>query len=223
MLEGAQLDRFSQLIPAEVSARNLLAEQEHRTQNILQMIASLLSRAAAGTHGDAANTLFHAQAQIQAFALLNQALNHRNSQEAGQACCTSFLADVCSFLVRGCLQSRGIALYFSASAKFNLDERRCRHLGLAVTEAVLNAAKHAFDDDGGAILVELSEENHSIQVVVQDNGHGMREAVRSNSQGLGLIDWLLTSVGGTVTRPPLLKGTRVCMQVPVRGSSGSSF
>ena len=61
------------------------------------------------------------------------------------------------------------------------------NMALAVSEAVTNAVLHGYAADGrGQIHVIADYEDGAIEVVVADDGRGLRADVRSEGLGLGL-------------------------------------
>jgi serine/threonine-protein kinase RsbW len=67
--------------------------------------------------------------------------------------------------------------------------RKREDIALAVTEAVSNAVVHAYDGEEapGDVAVEARLEDETLEVVVCDEGHGMRARVDSPGLGLGLM------------------------------------
>jgi anti-sigma regulatory factor (Ser/Thr protein kinase) len=65
---------------------------------------------------------------------------------------------------------------------------QCATIALAVSEALSNAVIHAYADcdEPGDMVVEASLHDHSLEVVVCDQGGGMRPRPDSPGAGLGL-------------------------------------
>ena len=193
--------------PAEIllSEGLLLAELNHRVANTFQIVGSLLAReAAASVHREAADVLLKADAQLQAFALLHEALRHGGPAGGAPAtlCACDFLVRLCEHLEMACLKARGLTLTVRALGTMPLREQTCRGLGLIVTELVLNAVKHAFRDrEGGRIEVALRRGALPGEAVlcVQDDGLGMAVLYAAPGRGLGFVDILARSIGGAST------------------------
>lgn len=203
--------------PAEDRLGNamLLAEQRHRTMNILQMVLGVLSQAANGSPAEAGAALVRAEAQVTAFALLEAALNEQDDGAAVGTCCSVFLGRLCSYLDAACLAPRGIEMRFSGPTRLDLDPRACRHLGLAVIEAVLNAAKHAFSDEGGGeLVVDVRHGMTQVLVSVADDGRGITSSPVRPGRGRDLVERLIERVGGSGSTSPRAVGTCVELAVP---------
>ena len=71
-----------------------------------------------------------------------------------------------------------------------LPRRLVEDMRLAVTEACTNVVRHAYSgteaDDGSALRVELLPHSRGMQVIVEDQGRGMRPSADSDGPGLGL-------------------------------------
>jgi serine/threonine-protein kinase RsbW/stage II sporulation protein AB (anti-sigma F factor) len=64
------------------------------------------------------------------------------------------------------------------------DRATCERIALAVSEAATNAVIHAYGDHPGRIRVTVTREGDDFEVVVADDGRGIR--TRSDSPGLGM-------------------------------------
>lgn len=88
---------------------------------------------------------------------------------------------------------------------------------MALTEALRNAATHAYDEAGGEVAVRLSHGTQRVAIAVSDEGRGFdRSRVRPTSFGLALsIEGRLGAVGGLATvRSVPGKGTTVHLVWP---------
>jgi anti-sigma regulatory factor (Ser/Thr protein kinase) len=65
-----------------------------------------------------------------------------------------------------------------------VDEPTCRRVALAVSEAATNAVLHAYEGGDGTIAASLTRSGDELEVVVSDEGQGLRP--RSDSPGLGM-------------------------------------
>ncbi|MBU1001795.1 MAG: response regulator [Proteobacteria bacterium] len=93
-----------------------------------------------------------------------------------------------------------------------------QNLGLIVIELVVNAARHAFDDRGGKVLVNINGNCSSIvRVVVSDDGRGFPEQPRYRDYetiGLDVVHRLVQRLGGTITQHPG-RGTAYTITFPM--------
>ncbi len=69
-------------------------------------------------------------------------------------------------------------------------------LSLIVNEFISNALKHTFKDGKGQIEIRLGRVGDRIQLVMSDNGRGMKEKPKSGSQGMKILSFLVRQLGG---------------------------
>lgn len=108
-----------------------------------------------------------------------------------------------------------------AAARLGASERVVADIRLCVSEAVSNAVRHAYEKTRGDVDVALERANGGLNVVVRDDGRGMkaRPARRTNAGGYGLriMESLADRLIITSERE---RGTEVRMTFPfVRASS----
>ena len=101
-----------------------------------------------------------------------------------------------------------------------------------ITHLAMNAAMHAFDEDGGEVTIQLNRRGSLLEMVFSDNGRGMDESVRQRvfdpffttrrgqgGSGLGLhiiYNQVTRQLGGTLrceSSPG--QGTRFVLRVPL--------
>lgn len=197
-----------------------LDKLQHRMNNMLQMVSSLLARQARASDGLASQILRKAEAQLEAFALLNRALRDSAVDGVeGRPCAGAYLTALCGHLDRACLSPAGIALETVLEMPLPVDGACCRALGLIATELVLNAAKHAFAErqggNVGVLLTRLAEPPR-IVLGVMDNGCGLDAACQAGTgQGLGFVRMLAASVKGDCEVLTGSTGTRVAITAPM--------
>lgn len=117
-------------------------------------------------------------------------------------------------------RSLGLALdrqcRFTASADDDilLPPQPAARLGIILTEAAINAAKHAFADDvRGSCWATLERGGSDLRLTVRDNGRGMPEGTRPG-RGAGLIRALSEQMGGRLDYPETDKGLIVQVTIP---------
>jgi serine/threonine-protein kinase RsbW len=90
-------------------------------------------------------------------------------------------------------------------------------IALAVSEALTNAVMHAFTGrPGGTVTVSAEVAGDELEVVVQDNGSGMRPRTDSPGLGLGLPIIAQVTTAVDVRKGSGDRGTRVCMTFPLQ-------
>jgi len=93
----------------------------------------------------------------------------------------------------------------------NISKESFRQLFMTIKECLNNIAKHS---EASEIKVNFAEVNGKLQIVIQDNGKGFIEPVKTSSNGLKNIRNRVKSVGGEVnidSRPG--KGTKIEMVI----------
>ena len=78
-------------------------------------------------------------------------------------------------------------LVIAFAAANGLDGRRLGDVGLAVSEAVGNVVAHAYEaGEAGAVHLAADVEEDSLEIVVADDGHGIRTGHSNGGLGVGL-------------------------------------
>lgn len=190
----------------------MLAESLHRSANDMQIVQGHLHRAKraapeAACHIDAAIAHVGRIADIQRLLIppLSRGVVDLKAtlEKVGQAMSRSMLAE------------QGIDLRIAVD-ECALDARDCWMITAIVVELVTNAARHAFDDAGGTIVVAGRRDGRVLVVGVADNGtragtvgaHAARRLV-GGGRGTGIVAAILTSLAGTMRRSTGPDGTRV--------------
>jgi two-component sensor histidine kinase len=98
-----------------------------------------------------------------------------------------------------------------------LDADRAIPLGLAVSEVVTNALRHAFAGrDGGTVMVEAAVERLMLIVRISDDGVGMPAESAGAGLGSRLIRSLAARLGATVqVQSSPRDGTVVTLRLPL--------
>jgi two-component sensor histidine kinase len=122
-----------------------------------------------------------------------------------------YLMTLCDTL-RG-FQAGEVELATRATTSRMVDLDTATALGLAVTEIITNAYRHAFPDNVGRIEVSLEERTGATILIVQDNGIGMPQQTLSKSHGLGLVQRLVEQIGATI-EITTAQGTRCEITLP---------
>ncbi len=193
-------------------AQLLLQEFSHRINNEFASAIGVVSVAAARSiSGEAKATLVAVRDQLHHYAQVHHALQMPEQNNSIDA--AAHLARLCLAIGRSKLDSRGIRLLF-VEGKFRMDAERCWRLGLIVSELITNSVRHAFDDRGGVIRVELLPSSSFVECRVSDNGRC--EASIRPGRGLRIIEALARSLGGTIDIDFGPEGTTAVLMLPLR-------
>lgn len=178
----------------------LLQEIHHRVKNNLQVTSSLLQMQARRFSDETVKAAFReTQDRLQSVGLIHDLL-YRNETGA-----TINLQDYLMRLIDEISSTygaaaRGITVGLDAEP-LSIDLERAVPLALAVTEAITNAFKHAFEPrQAGHIQVIARRSGTQIEIMVRDNGRGCSGSIENDaSLGMKLIRAFATQLSGTFT------------------------
>jgi two-component sensor histidine kinase len=178
----------------------LLRETQHRTANNLAIICSILTMKARVAHSEETRVeLASTLRRVLAMAAIERHLQYTDANAATPM--DAFLQALCAQLQTSLLgDGRAIQLIVRAGPG-SQPRRTAVILGLAITELVINALKHAFPGAGaGEIRVEYDELEDGWRASVSDNGAGLgaREPDAGHGSGLDIISALATQVNAEV-------------------------
>lgn len=183
---------------AERQSAMFLLELQHRTQNTLTMIVSLLElQAAAAGNPEVREALKTSASRVR---LQSDAHRHLTLRNSSQIDAQEYLKEVCGLLQRTLQGIRPVEIRCSAQPTL-VDPQKALAIGLMTNELVTNAVKYAFDDRAeGRITVELERDGSGrLRLSVSDNGHGCPETVKVG-MGTSLVAALAKEYRGTFER-----------------------
>ena len=178
---------------------SLIRELHHRVKNNLQVVSSLMSLQSNRMDDEQArNALEEGKTRVDAMAMIHQKLylDHElaavNMQEYLQQLTTSLAG---SFGVPSSVVETKVQLQESA-----MDIDRAVSIGLITNELVTNAFKHAFTGiTNPRLVVKLEQKENKLQLVVSDNGIGLKNKQRTETNfGLKLVDILADQLDATI-------------------------
>jgi two-component sensor histidine kinase len=200
----------------------LLQEMQHRIGNSLQIIASILLLKARSVQSEETRMHLHdAHTRVMSVAAVQRQLLAAGQGELIEL--SPYLTRLCDTLAASMIsESRGISLEVDVEAS-TVSSTEAISIGLAVTELVINALKHAFPADRAAGLIVVSYELHGAnwRLAVCDNGIGRPEACLDGAApGLGtsIVQALARQLDGRVEISAALPGTSVSI---THGASSS--
>jgi Histidine kinase-, DNA gyrase B-, and HSP90-like ATPase len=89
-------------------------------------------------------------------------------------------------------------------------------LALIVQELLTNSAKHAFNDAGGVVRIELNCRGSEAELTVTDNGQGMRQqTLCSPGLGMTIVRQLSERIGATIKIDSHASGTVARLRFPI--------
>jgi two-component sensor histidine kinase len=192
----------------------LLQELQHRVANSLQIIASVLMQSARRVQSEETRLYLHdAHSRVMSIAMLQKQLAVTQLKSVDLR---TYFADLCRSISASMIDDPHRLTLESIVDETATNSDVSVSMGLIVTELVINAIKHAFQDraEGGKITVEFKADEGSWLLSVSDNGSGMPVGKKRGKPGLGtgIIEALSKQLDATVTIINVNPGTRVEVQ-----------
>jgi chemotaxis protein methyltransferase CheR len=196
----------------------LLQEMNHRINNSLQIIASILLLKAHTVQSDETRRhLQDAHERVIAVATVQEQLHP--TPFGAQIEAKSYLTKLCESLAASMiLDDQPVSLRVEASEGSTTSEQAVS-MGLIATELVINALKHGFPGRAkGQIVVGFESTESAWRIAVSDDGVGistrLTDAPARPGLGTSLVEALTRQLGGRVTTLATLPGTTVSVTVP---------
>jgi two-component sensor histidine kinase len=196
----------------------LLDEMNHRINNSLQIIASILLLKAHTVQSE--ETRQHLQDAHERIISVAAVQEHLHPTPFGaQIDAKSYLTKLCESLAASMIiDDQPVSLRVEAGEGSTTSEQAVS-MGLITTELVINALKHAFPDGAqGKIVVGFESTDLAWRLAVSDDGVGIspRLADAPVRPGLGtsIVEALTRQLGGRVATSAALPGTTVSVTVP---------
>jgi len=196
----------------------LLREMNHRINNSLQIIASiLLLKAHTVQSEETRRHLQDAHERVMAVATVQEQLHP--TPFGTQIDAKSYLTKLCESLAASMIiDDRPISLRVEASEGSTTSEQAVS-MGLIATELVINALKHAFPGGAkGQIIVGFDSTASAWRLAVSDDGVGisprLTDAPVRTGLGTSIVEALTRQLGGRLTTSAASPGTAVSVTVP---------
>ena len=208
------------------SAYMLVREADHRIKNSLQTVISLLDRQARRAKAEAARDALHvATARVAAIAEVHAAL-HAAPRQYGiesKLDLATYLGGLCTAL-RGAFGVDGECRVLHVDVEpLTMSPAAAQSLGLAVTELVTNALRHAFHPAKSAGTVRVIGRYRGdgwYQLCVEDDGKGLPRdfdlRLRPSGLGLRMVNMLADQLRARLTVTGRA-GACFALTVPVPG------
>lgn len=215
----------SQLHQALDDRMTLLKEIHHRVRNNLAVTSSLLRLQARSFTDPTVRAAFRdTEDRLRSISLLHETLYQGDA--AGNVRLDDYLSRLAVEVAaaHGSAQRKVDLAVEVEPIEMSID--RAMPLGLAVTEALSNAYKHAFGDgDGGRIVLSAAAVEDGLEVTVRDTGRGRPADLPTGGDGrsLGsrLIETFATQLSASVTYEND-GGTVFRLRVPHCGGQGEA-
>jgi two-component sensor histidine kinase len=196
----------------------LLEEMNHRVNNSLQIIASiLLLKAQTVQSEEIRQHLRDAHERVMAVATVQEQLHPIPFGAEIEA--RNYLTRLCESLAASMiLDDQPISIRVEASEGSTTSEQAVS-MGLIATELVINALKHAFPEGAkGTIIVGFESTASAWRLFVSDDGVGigthLADAPSRSGLGTSIVEALTRQLGGRVATAAASPGTTVSVTVP---------
>jgi two-component sensor histidine kinase len=195
------------LIPQE---HVLLHELNHRINNEFAAAIGIVTVAAARSSNEEAKAALTGVAELlHRYADVHRLLQMPDHDTAVDA--AAYLRQLCLAISRSSLDARQISLVLSAQP-LRLHAERCWRLGMIVHELISNAARHAFENRGGAIRVAVWQDGAFVKCSVQDSG-SVTTSIRPG-HGLKIVNSLSRALGGRFRQTFGARGSKSLLVFP---------
>jgi two-component sensor histidine kinase len=183
----------------ERDALSLTNEISHRIKNNLQVIVGLIAYEAKWTATPCVQGYKTMQARIGAIAQLYDLISQTSLGRT--VAVDAYLREIAKAMSASLLgNTSGIEIEVKGEA-LEIDPDRAVPFGLLVNELATNAIKHAFPDGTGHIMLCVEQVGDQIELVVSDDGIGMKEkdSVKSpEKRGSDYVAIFVRQLGGMI-------------------------
>ena len=200
----------------ERDALSLTNEISHRIKNNLQGIVGLIAYEAKWTAAPCVQGYKTMQARIGAIAQLYDLISQTSRGQT--VAVDAYLREIARTMTASLLgNTSGIKIEVEGES-VEIDPDRAVPFGLLVNELTTNAIKHAFPQGRGLIKLCVERLGDQIELVVADNGIGMKSSVAKNPEkrGTNYVAIFVRQLGGTIVpEKPEATGTTVRIRLPL--------
>lgn len=193
---------------------HLLREVNHRVQNSLQLVQSFLTlQARGGGETNLKDTLNEAQRRISAVALVHRRLYQADQLDSVDL--SRYLEELLGEM-RVAMGDEWAERLTLTLSPIPISADRAVHVGLILTELVINANKYAYGGRAGSIEVSLEQYRNMFRLIVADRGVG-KPVPSGARQGFGtrMINAMVASLDGTFEQIDNAPGLRAIVTAPI--------
>ncbi|RZM37439.1 MAG: GAF domain-containing protein [Sphingomonas sp.] len=189
----------------------LIKEVHHRVQNSLQLVSAFLGLQSREVGNAAVTThLAEAQRRLSAVAMVHRRLHADEHLQAIDL--ARYIGDLCTEIRSTMDPAWGEQIQLDL-APVLMPTDRAVHIGLILTELVINANKYAYAGKAGPIAIALEQHRHRFSLIVSDRGAG-KSGLHSGF-GSRMLASLVTRLGGTIEESDNRPGLRVIVAAPI--------
>lgn len=173
----------------------LLKEVNHRVNNSLALVASMLRLKSATVSAEVKVHLDEASSRIAAIARAHQRLYQTEMFEKIDL--GSYVEDIC----RSCSESLpDCVVNVTAQSGIETPLDQAIPIALFVNELITNSAKYGYPNSRCEVWIEVAQTDFNVSVSVRDKGKGLplNEGTSRKGLGMGLINAFATQLGGNL-------------------------
>ena len=197
-IKNKRIETRNEIITNSLKEKDFLVKEvHHRVKNNLQIISSLLKLQAGKINNiEIQNALSEAQERINSMSLIHQLL-YRNNQMTS-ILFNEYLSELITQISSSfSISKRNIKIELKL-IELELDIDTAIPLGLIATELLSNSYKHAFGDNPGNIIIEISQLSaNKYKLRISDDGKGLPEnfdITKIDSFGLDIVTILTEQI-----------------------------
>jgi two-component sensor histidine kinase len=192
---------------------HLLGELADRTANDLCSASTMVRRA--GRHAwspDQHQMLDELASRLDALGAIQRLM--QAPTWSGTVDLAQQLAALCQAMVAARYAEQNIAL-LARVEDVVLDAGQAWRMLMIVAELLAKAARHAFDHDGGTVLVDLFARDGAVVCAIRDDGRGQFDGwTRPSNYGSSVVHMLVKELGGRLETVPSKSGTSIVLTLP---------
>jgi light-regulated signal transduction histidine kinase (bacteriophytochrome) len=194
----------------------LMQEVNHRVQNSLQLVNSMLNHQARQTSNQQVKAHFQeASRRIMAVSTVHRRLwrraDHIQNVDFG-----AYVEELRDALLESWGESWAGQIKIINADHVLVPTNQAVILALIVTELLTNSVKYAYDGRPGPLEISVAQKARTtLQVIVRDAGVGIREHVPKTGLGSKLVRSLVSQIGGELQVLAASPGTSVAVTVPL--------
>ena len=189
----------------------LLREVNHRVQNSLQLVSAFLKMQSRDIADEASRAhLIEAQRRLTAVALVHRRLYTGESVEIVDL--ARYLEDLLGEL-QATMDPAWAARMRLDLAPVQVKADRAVHVGLVMTELVINAQKYAYGGDVGPLAISLDQHLDRFRLIVADRGAG--KTLTRQGFGSKMMAAMIAQIGGTLDEEDNRPGLRITVSAAV--------
>lgn len=195
----------------------LTHEVSHRIKNNLQIVVGLIAYETRWTAAPCVQGYKAMQTRIGAIAELYELISQSSFGQA--VAIDGYLKEISKMMSASLIgNNSGIKIEVRAEG-LEIDSDRAVSFGLLVNELATNAIKHAFPHGAGHVTLSAKRVGEEIELVVADDGVGMKEKLTpkvSEKRGSDYVAIFVRQLGGVILPTPTNgEGTTITIRLPL--------